>query len=216
MFFARTCLTRRRSGGIFYSVVFGTLPRHALLLHESHALAVAAMFSAIGSLARTPLVRCSLELCAALVFLTQHDRSRYPRYTPSKRIRPSPPALPSDVLLLSSVLLALSSIAVSRLMLSIRSLAASLSLQPDWLLNNTELNRVNWKLGPREGEIVVEMDTFEDLEMEMDDGDSATYERVSSPVVHMSRVGVLEPAVYPGTRDYKSPPRVRKQKIDLG
>ena len=103
---------------------------------------------------------------------------------------------------------------MSRFMLSIRSLAASLSLQPDWLLNNTELNRVNWKPGPHEGELIVEMDAFEDFEM--DDVDSPMHKRSSSPLVHMSRVGVLEPAVYPGTRDYKSPPRVKKQKIDLG
>ncbi|KAI1786801.1 hypothetical protein LXA43DRAFT_897234 [Ganoderma leucocontextum] len=148
-------------GGIFFSVVF-----------------VAAMFSAIGSLARTPLVTI--------------------------------PAI------YSNVLLALSCISVSRLMLSIRSLAASLSLQPDWLLNNTELNRVNWKHGPRDGELIVEVDAFEDEDVEMDDTDSPSYERPEhAPVVHVSRVGVLENAVYPGTSDFKSPPRVKRQKIVL-
>ena len=98
-------------------------------------------------------------------------------------------------------------------MLGIRSLAARLSLEPEWLLNNTELSRVNWKRGPRTGELIVEIDAIEDVEMEPVDGESLSYKRPNTPVVHVSRVGVLGHQVYPGTRDYKAPPRTRKPKV---
>ncbi|KAM5539347.1 hypothetical protein V8D89_006981 [Ganoderma adspersum] len=158
-------------GGIFYFVVFSTFWSHALLLGPNPPT-VAAMFSALGALAKTPLVTI--------------------------------PAI------YSNMLLGLSSVAVSRLMLSIRCLAASLSLQPDWLLNNTELNRVNWKHGSHDGELIVEVDAFEDLEM--DEIESPTDKRPQGSLVHVSRVGVPNHPVYPGTRDYKSPPRVKKKK----
>ncbi|EJF67423.1 hypothetical protein DICSQDRAFT_165251 [Dichomitus squalens LYAD-421 SS1] len=116
----------------------------------------------------------------------------------------------------SNVWLSLSSIAVSRLMLRIRSLAAQLSLEPDWLLNNTELSRVNWKRGPRNGEIIVEIDAIEAEDMEMDSvgHDPLQHTRSHTPgVIHVSRVGVLDHPVYPGTRDYKQPPRIKKPKV---
>ena len=97
-------------------------------------------------------------------------------------------------------------------MLSIRSLAASLSLHPDWLLNNTELSRVNWKHGPHNGELIVEVDTFEELEMDEMHSESSTSKRAQSSSVHVSRVGVPNHPVYPGTRDYKSPPREKRKK----
>ncbi|TBU48275.1 hypothetical protein BD309DRAFT_1015745 [Dichomitus squalens] len=116
----------------------------------------------------------------------------------------------------SNVWLSLSSIAVSRLMLGIRSLAAELSLEPDWLLNNTELSRVNWKRGPRNGEIIVEIDTIEAEDMEMDSVGHDPLQPIRSHtpgVIHVSRVGVLDHPVYPGTRDYKQPPRMKKAKV---
>ncbi|KAI0756129.1 hypothetical protein C8Q80DRAFT_1090864 [Daedaleopsis nitida] len=154
-------LTNRlvRDGGVFYFVVF-----------------VAAMFSAVGSLATNPLVTIAA--------------------------------------IWSNLLLVLLSVSVSRLMLSIRSLAARLSVAPDWLLNNTELGRVNWKPGLRDGELIVEIDAIEDDEFELKSvGDeSPTSKRPRTPVVHTTRVGVLEHSVYPGTRDYKAPPRLPKKK----
>ncbi|KAI0801418.1 hypothetical protein C8Q74DRAFT_490241 [Fomes fomentarius] len=144
-----------RDGGALYSTIFA-----------------AAMFSTVGSLARTPLVTI--------------------------------PAV------YSNLLPALASVAVSRLMLSIRSLAAQLSLEPDWLLNHTELGRVNWKPGSRDGELIVEIDNGDDdVELTTVEEDSPTSKRVYAPV--LSRVGVLEHSVYPGTRDYKPPPRTRKK-----
>ncbi|PIL31182.1 hypothetical protein GSI_05879 [Ganoderma sinense ZZ0214-1] len=113
----------------------------------------------------------------------------------------------------SNILLGLSSVAVSRLMLSIRCLAASLSLQPNWLLNNTELSRVNWKHGPHDGELIVEVEAFE--RFEMDDMDSPTDKGAQTSFIHVSRVGVPNHPVYPGTRDYKSPPRVKRKKPAL-
>lgn len=63
----------------------------------------------------------------------------------------------------NSSLLAISSVSVSNLMLSIRSLAASLSLDSsDLLLSTAELSRVHWRPGRRAGEIIVEMDAVEE------------------------------------------------------
>ncbi|KAI0829051.1 hypothetical protein BC628DRAFT_1417409 [Trametes gibbosa] len=109
----------------------------------------------------------------------------------------------------SNLLLAIGAVSVSRLMLSIRSLAQQLSVSPDWLLNNTELSRVNWKHGARNGELIVEIEPIEeDVEMA-----SVDEKRAASPAVYTTRVGVLEHAVYPGTRDYKAPPRSKRAKV---
>ncbi|KAH7922329.1 hypothetical protein BV22DRAFT_1037614 [Leucogyrophana mollusca] len=63
----------------------------------------------------------------------------------------------------SNFSLTINSLAVSRLMFSIRSLAGKLQTDPRWLLNPAELSRVNWRLaeGQNGGEIVVEMVTCE-------------------------------------------------------
>lgn len=42
-------------------------------------------------------------------------------------------------------------------MLSLKSLAATVHVNPGWLLNHAELSRVHWHPGTMEGEIVVEM-----------------------------------------------------------
>jgi len=47
-------------------------------------------------------------------------------------------------------------ISVCRAMLSIRSLATTSHVDPEWLLNHAELSRVHWKQGCVSGEIVVE------------------------------------------------------------
>ncbi|KAI9067170.1 hypothetical protein FKP32DRAFT_1601265 [Trametes sanguinea] len=109
-----------------------------------------------------------------------------------------------------SALLGIAAASVSRLMLSIRSLAARLSINPDWLLNNTELSRVNWKYG-RNGELIVEINRDpDDLELSSMDDDMPREKRSDTPAVYTTRVGVLEDVVYPGTRDYKAPPRPKK------
>lgn len=114
---------------------------------------------------------------------------------------------------LFSVLLCIAAVSVSRLMLSIRSLAEQLSVSPDWLLNNTELSRVNWKPGTRNGELIVEIEPLEDdVEMASVD-DLGEEKRTATPAVYTTRVGVLEHQVYPGTRDYKAPPRPKKSKV---
>lgn len=51
---------------------------------------------------------------------------------------------------------ALAVVSVCRAMLSIKSLAATMHVDPGWLLNHAELSRVHWRPGTREGEIVVE------------------------------------------------------------
>ena len=93
-------------------------------------------------------------------------------------------------------------------MLSVRSLASRLSVAPDWLLSNAELARVNWKPGRTKGELIVEVDAVEDdVEMKVVDDGSPPANR---PALHTTRVGVLEHAVYPGTRDYKTPRKQRR------
>ncbi|TFK91156.1 hypothetical protein K466DRAFT_542188 [Polyporus arcularius HHB13444] len=129
-------------------------------------------------------------------------------------------ALSSDPLInvpaiYSDLLLVMSSVAISRLMLGIHSLAARLSVTPDWLLNNTELGRVNWKPGLRAGELIVEIEAVEEDELELNsvEGDGLPYDRACTPVtVHTTRVGVLDHPDYPGTRDYKAPPRMPKKR----
>ncbi|KAK0224739.1 hypothetical protein EDD85DRAFT_859002 [Armillaria nabsnona] len=60
------------------------------------------------------------------------------------------------VVMYSNFLVAVTSMAVSRVMFSIHSLAAHLGSDTTWLLNNIELSRVNWRPGNTEGEIIVE------------------------------------------------------------
>ncbi|KAG2346876.1 hypothetical protein BDR05DRAFT_928481 [Suillus weaverae] len=59
--------------------------------------------------------------------------------------------------------LAINAVAVSRLMLSIRSLAAKLKISQNWLFNPSELSRVRWRAvsGDYGRSIVVEMDSHE-------------------------------------------------------
>ncbi|KAJ7083327.1 hypothetical protein B0H15DRAFT_421420 [Mycena belliarum] len=56
----------------------------------------------------------------------------------------------------STLIVATTSIAASRVMLSIHSLAAKLGSDSAWLLNNIELSRVPWRRGATEGEIIVD------------------------------------------------------------
>lgn len=64
------------------------------------------------------------------------------------------------------------SVSVSRVMLSIQSLASGLRLDPKWLLSNAELSRVRWRKGSHDGELIVEIESAEapdqdkDLELE--------------------------------------------------
>lgn len=62
-------------------------------------------------------------------------------------------------------MLTIASISVSRLMLSIHSLADHLGTEDSWLLNFTELSRVHWKEGVRKGEIIVEVNHQDDVEL---------------------------------------------------
>ncbi|KAG6379678.1 hypothetical protein JVT61DRAFT_10199 [Boletus reticuloceps] len=48
-------------------------------------------------------------------------------------------------------------------MLSIKSLAATLHVDPGWLLNHAELSRVHWRQGSTDGEIVVEAFDLPDM-----------------------------------------------------
>ena len=55
----------------------------------------------------------------------------------------------------------INSVAVSRLIISIQSLAAGLQVDPTWLLSHSELSRVNWRRGSHEGELIVEVNPVE-------------------------------------------------------
>lgn len=50
-------------------------------------------------------------------------------------------------------------------MLGLRSLAANLSLDPEWVLNQTELSRVPWRYGGADGELVVEVDGLDGIDV---------------------------------------------------
>jgi hypothetical protein len=56
-------------------------------------------------------------------------------------------------------------VSVCHALLSIRSLSATLHVDPAWLLNNAELSRVQWTEGDREGEIFVELLGSNDVEL---------------------------------------------------
>ncbi|KAJ7656971.1 hypothetical protein DFH06DRAFT_1328501 [Mycena polygramma] len=83
---------------------------------------------------------------------------------------------------------ATTSIAASRVMLSIHSLAAKLGSDSAWLLNNIELSRVPWRRGATEGEIIV--DRFR-RDPEEDDDYYGVSESPSASVASLktSRVG---------------------------
>ncbi|OJA19588.1 hypothetical protein AZE42_05659 [Rhizopogon vesiculosus] len=68
--------------------------------------------------------------------------------------------------------LAISAVAVSRLMLSIRSLAGKLGINQDWVFNPSELSRVNWRAvySDHGHSIVVEMETHEPVLSTSDPG----------------------------------------------
>jgi len=90
----------------------------------------------------------------------------------------------------SNFTVATTSVAASRVMLSIHSLAAKLGSDSAWLLNNIELSRVPWRRGATEGEIIVDRfgararDDDED-----DDGDLAESPSTSVASLKTSRVG---------------------------
>lgn len=65
----------------------------------------------------------------------------------------------------SGVMLSVMAVSISRVMLSIHSLASQLSSADVWLLNNGELSRVQWKHGARPGELIVDVGVVPDVEL---------------------------------------------------
>ena len=85
---------------------------------------------------------------------------------------------------------------MSRLMLSTRSLAPSISADPDLLLSKSELSRVRWKPGARKGEIHVEVNAPEESIYELHGIDDVSRDTPSRALaIHMSRVGMYEDSV---------------------
>jgi len=60
---------------------------------------------------------------------------------------------------------AATSAAMSRLMFSIRSLSAFLGTDPEWILSNLEMSRIQWTKGARDGELWVEVDNRSTYEL---------------------------------------------------
>ncbi|KAJ7144790.1 hypothetical protein C8R43DRAFT_1198683 [Mycena crocata] len=87
----------------------------------------------------------------------------------------------------SNFTVATTSIAASRVMLSIHSLAAKLGSDSAWLLNNIELSRVPWRRGATEGEIIV--DRFGRDQHEDDDQEELDSPSQSVVSLKTSRVG---------------------------
>lgn len=78
-------------------------------------------------------------------------------------------------------------------MLSIRSLAAQLSIpmDHDMLLSTAELSRVRWRRGKHDRELIVDIDTVEGVRMGISDGLLGS---PGGPAVHMSAVGRYAPS----------------------
>ena len=96
----------------------------------------------------------------------------------------------------------MTSVCISRLMLSIQSLAAGLQVEPTWLLSHAEMSRLRWRQGAHEGEMIVEIETIEvpdqdgELELRTRAKDGGTDSQsgddslgCQSPKVFMSVVG---------------------------
>ncbi|KAL4263954.1 DUF6533 domain-containing protein [Pleurotus pulmonarius] len=75
----------------------------------------------------------------------------------------------------SNFVLGITSVCVSRIMLSIQSLAAKLGSDTAWLLNNVELSRVRWRHGAHEGELIVDLEPA--YEEEQDNQQDIEYNR---------------------------------------
>ncbi|KAG6835428.1 hypothetical protein H0H93_001565 [Arthromyces matolae] len=92
-----------------------------------------------------------------------------------------------------SFLLTTTSVAVTRVLFSIHSLADKLGSSSAWLLNNVELSRVGWRKGERDGEIVVEK-----IAVYADDIESAQTLRSNSKnsMIKETRVGFSMVALY--------------------
>ncbi|KAG1736171.1 uncharacterized protein EDB91DRAFT_1143208 [Suillus paluster] len=58
-------------------------------------------------------------------------------------------------------------VSVCHALLSIRSISATLHVDPAWLLNHAELSRVHWTKGDHDGEIFVELDGYNEAELPM-------------------------------------------------
>ncbi|KAJ3839244.1 hypothetical protein F5878DRAFT_617015 [Lentinula raphanica] len=94
----------------------------------------------------------------------------------------------------SNYLLTVTSIAMSRIMFSIHSLASHLGSDTGWLLSNVELRRVDWRKGATEGELIVECATS-GQEDDLDDMESTMRSYYDGSVrsrsgLKVSRVGV--------------------------
>ncbi|KZP20908.1 hypothetical protein FIBSPDRAFT_826294 [Athelia psychrophila] len=77
----------------------------------------------------------------------------------STNMMPSPNTETDPIFHMNSIMVAVTSVSISRIMLSIRSLTADLTSDPAvLLLNNNELSRVSWRKGPNAGDIIVDMD----------------------------------------------------------
>lgn len=90
----------------------------------------------------------------------------------------------------SHFLLTTTSIAVSRVMLSIHSLAHKLGSDSAWLLNNVELSRVCWRRGAHEGELIIELDTIHSPDDE--ECDSYSISKGSVYSLKETRVGMYD------------------------
>lgn len=112
----------------------------------------------------------------------------------------------------ANFLLSLCSVSVSRIMLSIRSLAASLSMDVDMLLSDAELSRVHWRQGVREGELIVEIEAPDEDDIQLGIMDEIPYGRSHTPAIYATRVGVYDDVLMPGADKLPKDPTKRMSK----
>lgn len=89
-------------------------------------------------------------------------------------------------------MLAITSISISRVMLSIRSLAANFGSDEAWLLNNVELSRVRWKKGAHDGEIIVDVQPVEGDELVLPSVNGPRSQKCGVLTVRTTCVGVMD------------------------
>ncbi|TFK56391.1 hypothetical protein OE88DRAFT_1649663 [Heliocybe sulcata] len=71
--------------------------------------------------------------------------------------------------------LVMTSIAMSRLMLSIHSLSASLGTESEWLLSHLEMSRMHFRQGSRDGELIVDVDNVGNNDYELTNAEDLSY-----------------------------------------
>ncbi|KII92796.1 hypothetical protein PLICRDRAFT_37590 [Plicaturopsis crispa FD-325 SS-3] len=131
-----------------------TLVLHTVL----YMLTAFRAFYSRGGLKRTPLVQRLLRDNGLFYLVMLFSAG----FTVAGARRADIPSL-YGAAVFSMLMMAVTSVCMSRMILGLRSLAADLSLDPEWVLNRAELSRVPWRYGAEDGELYVDVDAGDDI-----------------------------------------------------